>query len=90
MAVKYKGDETNVAFAMEFRFVAAELEDLGETGLINVALSTMLSERIFEANGREYAIGNFGEIQVKLNPSDRHVQVILFGTMDLAGELVNA
>lgn len=75
----------NVDFTLPLDFAAADLVDLGETGLVSEALNVLFNETNYTHAGQEYTIKRVTQLEVKLLPINNKVRVILFGKVDLGG-----
>ncbi len=81
------GNETNVAFTYVTEYTPADLEDLGEAGLINESLQQLFTDKTYAESGNVYAISNYTDLSVKVVPGDYWTRVYLYGKLDLDGVL---
>jgi hypothetical protein len=78
------GFET-VDFTQWSIFNVEDLEDVGETELVNIALQNLYADSTYEENGRNFTVGRFNDVSVKLAVAGSEAAVILYGTADLDG-----
>lgn len=72
-------------FTMESSFSAADLEDLGEAGIVNEALKDLFASGTYESAGSEYAIDRIVSLETKVVPVKNRVRVLLYGKAEIAG-----
>jgi len=81
------GFERNVAFTYVTEYTPADLEDLGEAGLINESLQQLFIDKTYADSGTVYAVRSYSDLSVKVVPGDYWTRVYLYGSLELAGAL---